>query len=64
MKKYAILEFENHDISIVPSSWISEDKEFCYWPPKKVEKYRKNCEMPNPNWSTYQVIKIYGYASK
>ncbi|KAK5647856.1 hypothetical protein RI129_002748 [Pyrocoelia pectoralis] len=48
---------EEESIETVPSSWIRDDEEVCYWPPfsnkKDLEKAIKSAWSPNPNWKKY-----------
>lgn len=62
-KKYAIVEFEDKQVSTIPSNWLTEDMS-CFWPPKKIKKYIKSCENPHTDWVLYKIVKIFGYTSK
>ncbi|KAK4883122.1 hypothetical protein RN001_006441 [Aquatica leii] len=50
---------EEESIETVPSSWIRDDEEICYWPPfnnkKDLEKAIKSAWSPNLNWKKYSV---------
>lgn len=64
MKKYAILEFLDKDISIVPSCWLSDNKKSCFWPVKKFASHQIKCTIPQRNWEEHEVVKIIGYSSR
>lgn len=64
MKKYGIVEFEDHSLAIVPRIWLSNDLKFCKWPPKNAEEHCKNCDVPKKKWKNHGIIKIRGYSSK
>lgn len=64
MKKYSIVEFEEKNVCVVPSCWISDDRKTCAWPPKKLSSLRKKCSSPQDNWESYAIVKIYGSSSK
>lgn len=64
MKKFAIVGFDNAQISIVPSCWLTEDKKLCAWPPRNFVSSCKACKLPEDDWTNYNIVKIYAYASK
>ena len=38
---YAIVEFENKSASAIPSKWLNEEEEQCYWPKPNSKDYSK-----------------------
>ncbi len=56
--KYAIAEFENSDISVVPVNWIykQDNNLFCHWTTSRQRIVAM--DEPNPNWHFYRIVKI------
>ncbi|XP_029168781.1 uncharacterized protein LOC114938831 isoform X1 [Nylanderia fulva] len=66
MQKYSIVEFNDENtVEIIPSSWISFDKETTLWPntisPAILKKYLKNNTQPNDDWTSVH-IRVLGHA--
>jgi hypothetical protein len=67
MKKFSIILFtKNNSFSVVPSNWLSKDKNFCYWPSKRTKNsshLQKDPESkPDHTWSIFPILfkKSYG----
>lgn len=59
MARYAVVVFdEDNDVSTVPSSWLTDGENKCYWPPirnsQKLSKAIKSRCAPQDNWPTYK----------
>lgn len=67
MNKFAILEFlGDGSVSYVPSKWIFNNNQSCYWPKdkNKIECYRQQMFPHKKDWEVYKIKKIFGYAGK
>ncbi|XP_058803123.1 protein unc-79 homolog [Phymastichus coffea] len=62
MKKYSIIKDEEGEIRVVPSNWLTDDKESVYWPPYKdsarVKSAAINLESRNSDWELYSCTFI------
>ncbi|XP_046401000.1 uncharacterized protein LOC124167200 [Ischnura elegans] len=61
MKEWVVVEFaETKECKAIPSSWLSESKEECFFPPsslpeREVRFYIKSCVAAKKEWPQYQV---------
>ncbi|CAG7838330.1 unnamed protein product [Allacma fusca] len=65
---FAVVEFHyddgrESDIEVVPTSWITKNKQKCRWPknPKAVSKLISDLISPEKHWSRQSVKRIFGY---
>ncbi|XP_058808045.1 uncharacterized protein LOC131673781 [Phymastichus coffea] len=62
MKKYSIIKDEEGEVRVVPSNWLTDDKESVYWPPYKdsarVKSAAINLESRNSDWELYSCTFI------
>jgi hypothetical protein len=66
LKKYVVVEFTNdNSVEFVPKTWISEDKDHCYFPetiPSNFEKLRTNpASAPDPSWNLWHILIVKSY---
>lgn len=63
-KAFAVLKFtEDNAVEVVSSSWITQDRLFCYWP-DKIRSYKslvKNHAPPGPLWKLFPCIVMRDY---
>jgi hypothetical protein len=66
-KEFSVVFFEKENkYTVVPSSWLTEDKQGCYWPSKNTKKAQELIKsansQPSPQWKDFSVniIKQYG----
>lgn len=49
-------------VEVVPIIWLHDNDTACFWPPvsqnKKISKYIRQLEKPQPNWNKYQIEKM------
>ena len=57
-RRYAVVEFENQLVSVVPVNWIYKENGalFCHWTAS--HQPASSMEMPNPNWPVFSIVKI------
>lgn len=63
---YSIVEFED-GIFAIPTVWLNTDKTESRWPPyseRQILKAVSKREVPNINWDTLSVIRVFGTARK
>jgi len=61
MAKYAIVEFiESMTVEAVPVKWLTEEEDFCCWPPstRKFSSLVKNLVDPSDSWLLFKVIVL------
>jgi hypothetical protein len=47
-KEFSVVFFEKENkYTVVPSSWLTEDKQRCYWPSKNTKKAQKLIKSAN-----------------
>ncbi|KYN16064.1 hypothetical protein ALC57_11689, partial [Trachymyrmex cornetzi] len=65
MDKYSIVKF-NDGLEMIPSSWITEDKEYAFWPTfssnVKFRKAVQKCVSKMENWPLHKIKKMLGTA--
>ena len=69
LKKYVVVEFTNdNSVEFVPKTWISEDKDHCYFPetiPSNFEKLRTNPASPlDPSWNLWHILIVKSYSKQ
>ncbi|XP_065650751.1 uncharacterized protein LOC136078863 [Hydra vulgaris] len=66
---YAVIEFcETNQVEVISTNWfVSDQEEFCLWPPKKLstkaQKMAKNRVAPDAQWDEFE-IRVLGKAEK
>ncbi|KAH7959242.1 hypothetical protein HPB49_009625 [Dermacentor silvarum] len=63
-KPYRVVKFpmEDDTIAVVPSSWMSEDERYCFWPlhtrGSEVKSWVQKQRPPSENWGTYPAVVL------
>lgn len=63
---WSIIEFED-GLEMIPSSWLTENKNAAYWPQLTSQRFLKavkKCISPEKDWSLCRVKRILATASK
>jgi hypothetical protein len=57
-RRYFVVEFCDHTVSVLPGSWIYKDGDgfSCHWSSSVTRV--KNYEIPNPRWQTCRIERI------
>lgn len=63
---YAVVEFEDLSVSVIPTIWLSKDNKCCVWPPSSADqrKLQKNKSIPQPDWKSYKVNRVFCWEGK
>lgn len=60
--KFINTDEDNETIETVPTTWVNDDGQHCYWPPfgnkKDLEKAIKSAWSPNKEWTLHKVKMI------
>ncbi|KAL1427014.1 hypothetical protein MTO96_017762 [Rhipicephalus appendiculatus] len=59
-KLYAVVKFpEEQNKVVVPLTWLTEDRKYCFWPPKmralRVHELTRDLVGPSADWGMYPV---------
>lgn len=63
---YSVVEFENGEVSYIPTEWIFKNGKKCYWPNQKnkINIYREECFPAKESWETHNLKRIFCSLSK
>ena len=63
-EKFSVVDFEEGP-QMVPSLWLSPDREFCFWPSwantldqVRYDKAIKKCPQPEEDWGREVVLRV------
>lgn len=66
--KFAVVEFEENELAVVPETWLDAMNKMCRWPKAKTTEritaaVNRGVD-PEETWDSYRVVRIFGKYGK